>query len=114
MTGFTCPCCGYLVFSSPPGTYEICPICGWEDDISQLRFVSMDGGANELSLIDAQRNFLKRSLKDELVFQGYIKDSDWRLLDVGRDDIEVVESGKDYGLSYPKDSVDLYYWRAKK
>ncbi len=35
---YPCPCCGYLVFTEPPGSYTICPICFWEDDISQLRF----------------------------------------------------------------------------
>jgi anaerobic ribonucleoside-triphosphate reductase len=29
-----CPCCGYQVFTGPPGSYEICPVCGWEDDLS--------------------------------------------------------------------------------
>ena len=55
-TSYPCPCCGYLT-SSDPGSYDICPICGWEDDISQLRFPRMAGGANRVSLIDAQANF---------------------------------------------------------
>lgn len=30
---FTCPCCGYKTMKGkPPGTYEICEICFWEDD----------------------------------------------------------------------------------
>ena len=53
---FPCPCCGYLVFSGTPGTDEICPICGWQDDVSQLRDPSSSGGANEPSLIEAQMN----------------------------------------------------------
>ena len=44
-----CPCCGYLVLPEA-GLYDICPICGWEDDISQLRFATMPGGANRPSL----------------------------------------------------------------
>src|ERR1700676_3036143 len=44
-----CPCCGYRVLEEP-GAYEICPICGWEDDVSQLRFATMPGGANRPSL----------------------------------------------------------------
>jgi rubrerythrin len=35
---YPCPGCGYLVFDEPPGSYEICPICFWEDDLAQLRF----------------------------------------------------------------------------
>lgn len=37
-TKFPCPCCGYLVFDREPGFHQVCPICGWEDDLSQLRF----------------------------------------------------------------------------
>jgi len=29
---YPCPCCGYLVFTEPPGSYDICSICFWEDD----------------------------------------------------------------------------------
>jgi hypothetical protein len=35
---FPCPCCGYRVFQRPPGNHEKCPVCLWEDDLSQLRF----------------------------------------------------------------------------
>ena len=114
MEKYTCPCCGYLVFFEQPGSYEICPICGWEDDISQLRFFTMSGGANKLSLLAAQHDFLKRGVKDEVILQSYKKDNGWRILDEDRDVCEVVEPGKDYGASYPKDSTDLYYWRMKQ
>jgi hypothetical protein len=36
---YPCPCCGYLMFYEGPGSYDICKICFWEDDLSQLRFV---------------------------------------------------------------------------
>ena len=52
---YPCPCCGYLMFGEPPGSYEICKICFWEDDISQLRFVTR-GGAS-IPLIEAQKNY---------------------------------------------------------
>lgn len=30
---YACPCCGFHTFgSSPPGTYDVCGICGWEED----------------------------------------------------------------------------------
>jgi hypothetical protein len=35
----------------------MCPICFWEDDIVQLAFPDLTGGANHCSLIEAQRNF---------------------------------------------------------
>ena len=32
---FPCPCCGYKTLSeSASGTYEICEICFWEDDMA--------------------------------------------------------------------------------
>jgi hypothetical protein len=32
---FHCPCCRYPTLSEqPPGTFEICGICDWEDDWS--------------------------------------------------------------------------------
>lgn len=51
---FPCPSCGFEVFSEPPGSYEICDLCGWEDDHVQLRFPAMAGGANKLSLAEYQ------------------------------------------------------------
>ena len=52
------PCCGYLTFDEePPGTFEICPDCGWEDDEAQFRDPTYDGGANGVSLEEARINF---------------------------------------------------------
>jgi hypothetical protein len=53
-----CPSCGYLVFTGPPGSTEICPICYWEDDALQLEFATTLGGwSNGPTLLEAQRNF---------------------------------------------------------
>lgn len=57
MPEYPCPCCGYLVFLEPPGSFDICPICFWEDDVVQLAFPDLPGGANGCSLIEGQRNF---------------------------------------------------------
>lgn len=55
---YPCPCCGYLTFSEKGGgTYEICPICFWEADGVQLDDPNYEGGANSVSLRQAQRNF---------------------------------------------------------
>jgi hypothetical protein len=40
-----------------PGTFEICPVCFWEDDGVQLDDASLRGGANEVSLLEARENF---------------------------------------------------------
>jgi hypothetical protein len=53
-----CPCCGYKTFSHEPnGSYEICGVCYWEDDLIQLQDPDYDGGANKVSLRQAQSNF---------------------------------------------------------
>lgn len=56
---FTCPCCGYKVFNEPPGSYDICRICFWEDDVFQLYFPHQTGGPNRCNLIEAQVNYVQ-------------------------------------------------------
>lgn len=59
MTGkFACPCCGYLTLPyKPPGTFEICPVCYWEDDNLQYAAPDRRGGANSICLREAKENF---------------------------------------------------------
>ncbi len=53
-----CPCCGYLTLTEePPGTFEICEVCGWQDDNVQAEDPSYRGGPNHVSLEEARRNF---------------------------------------------------------
>ena len=57
---YECPCCGYLTLSSKaPGTFEICPVCFWEDDNVQYENTDYSGGANVVSLFEAKNNFKK-------------------------------------------------------
>ncbi|WP_113885791.1 MULTISPECIES: CPCC family cysteine-rich protein [Cytobacillus] len=56
---YTCPCCGYKTLDEePPGTYDICSICFWEDDGVQYSDQDYVGGANNPSLRQAQKNYL--------------------------------------------------------
>ena len=55
-----CPACGFEVFDEPAGSYDICPVCDWEDDEVQLRFPAMRGGANKESLFEWQQQVLER------------------------------------------------------
>ncbi|MCP5504359.1 MAG: hydrolase [Chlamydiales bacterium] len=58
--GYPCPCCGCLTRSEPSyGTFEICPVCNWEDDYVQFNDPNFKGGANEESLSEARKNFKK-------------------------------------------------------
>src|SRR5512143_2026352 len=57
---FTCPCCGYKTLEEkPPGTFNICPVCHWEDDHVQFSNPDFAGGANKVSLREAQQNYRK-------------------------------------------------------
>lgn len=55
---YVCPCCGYKTLAAEyRGSHEICPICFWEDDGVQFDDPDFEGGANPMSLRQAQRNF---------------------------------------------------------
>lgn len=57
---YKCPCCGNITLSDePPGTFEICPVCYWEDDDMQYKDPSFRGGANKISLNEASTNYEK-------------------------------------------------------
>jgi hypothetical protein len=58
--GYPCACCGFLTKSeAQSGTFEICPVCNWEDDDVEFNNIDFDGGANEESLREASQIFKK-------------------------------------------------------
>src|SRR5262245_56495276 len=89
---YPCPCCGHLMFTEPPGSNQICEICFWEDDDVHLRDPLYAGGANEVSLCDAQRNYAGGGACEPR-FKKHVrppgprdaKDPDWRPVDIERD-----------------------------
>ena len=112
---YPCPCCGYLQFGEPPGSYEICDICFWEDDPIQLRWPNWKGGANRLSLIDAQRAFADLGAKEasklrhvRLPGPADLRDEGWRPIDRAADSFEPSGEHTD---PWPKDRTTLYWWR---
>ena len=55
-----CPCCGIYDYEQEiGGTYFICPVCDWEDDLVQLNNPDYTGGANVLSLNQKREMFKK-------------------------------------------------------
>src|SRR5437763_12764219 len=55
---FACPCCGFVTLDErPPGTYEICRVCGREDDPVQFADPDYRGGANTDSLREHRAGF---------------------------------------------------------
>jgi hypothetical protein len=55
---YDCPCCDEPTLAEPPpGTFEICDVCGWEDDNVQFEDPDYTGGANRESLRQARAAF---------------------------------------------------------
>ena len=54
-----CPCCKNLTLPEKEPWYFICPICLWENDPIQFEDPDFTGGANEYSLNQARKNFIK-------------------------------------------------------
>ncbi len=112
---FPCPCCGHRMFGEPPGSYDICSVCFWEDDPIQLRWPDWVGGANAPCLIEAQRAYAEMGAM-EFRFTGLVRgaaadeplDAGWRVIDPAVDDFEprgVAER------PWPDDRTALYWWR---
>jgi len=116
---FTCPCCGYKVFDEPPGSYAICQICFWEDDVFQLYYPHQAGGPNGCNLIEAQVNFVQfgaceRAMSKNVRASGEsdVHDEAWFPLWARR--VELPDSDTD--TRHPQHMTcphDLYYWLRK-
>lgn len=53
-----CPCCGYRTLSpGPPGSYEVCPVCFWLDDLVGFHYPDSESDYNYVSLRTARENF---------------------------------------------------------
>lgn len=75
---YTCPCCGFKSLDEPGnGTFEICCLCGWENDSVQSCDPDYEGGPNGISLREAQHEFLA-DLQNDGEFE---RDCNWQLLD---------------------------------
>lgn len=94
-----------MVFTGPPGTYELCPVCGWEDDGVQLANPTSGGGANRGSLVDAQASGRHRDRPCDLP-----RDESWRPLST--EEITWHRSEREVGgTPWPNRGTDIYYWR---
>ena len=114
---YPCPCCGYLTLTEPPGSYDICPICFWEDDALQLEFATtLVGGANGVTLADAQRAFEATGVREGRLLP-YVRapgptdrrDPTWRPIDPALDSFE--DWNAEGRRRAPDDPETLYYWR---
>lgn len=114
--GYPCPCCGHLTFGEPPGSYEICAVCFWEDDAVQLRWPNWGGGANKPSLIEAQRTHAELGAMEGR-FLPHVRsagasepmDEGWRPIDMTVDHFEARGVQE---TPWPSDYTTLYWWRS--
>lgn len=61
-----CPCCGYHTLrEQPPGTFQTCPVCLWDDDNIQFEDPTYEGGANRVSLRQARKSFRRHGASDK-------------------------------------------------
>jgi Cysteine-rich CPCC len=70
------------------GCYEVCPVCWWEDDLEQAELPWAWGGANGISLVEAQQAYLRHGamdadavLKVRLPKADEARGQDWRPYD---------------------------------
>jgi hypothetical protein len=70
-------------------SYDICSVCGWEDDAVQLANPCSGGGANKESLYEHQKLFEIRSIKDQADLD---RDPNWRPLN--EEEVTYSESAK--------------------
>jgi hypothetical protein len=113
--GYPCPCCGHVVFDEPPGSYSICPICFWEDDLVQLRGSTTP--AERIARASSRAATFRRVGAMEERFIGNIRppssdeplEVDWRPIDPTIDRFEPRGSQE---RPWPDDSTVLYWWRA--
>lgn len=110
---FPCPACGHLVFEEAPGSDDICLVCLWEDDLTQLRWPDLAGGKNAVSLKEAQRNIASVGAIEER-FAGDVRPAtDEEPMDPGFRPIQPSDpfEAPDDSAPWPEDPTALYYWR---
>ena len=113
---YPCPSCGLLVFDESPGSYDICPVCGWEDDHVQLAHPALRGGANRVSLFESQLAILRKLPIEVREHEGVLRDPRWRPLN--EKDMELRADGPKDSTSYfhaaTSEEPDYYWLRDEK
>lgn len=62
---FPCPCCDFLTLDRLDSS-RTCPVCGWEDDLVQLKDPDRAGGANRPSLREARDSYTQRGFAKDV------------------------------------------------
>ena len=117
-----CPCCGYRTLGEAYGSYEICPICFWEDDPVQLANPALRGGANKVSLHEAQQSYLAIGVS-EARFASFVRqaneadhqDPDWGPLNAAIDaeGDRAIRDGTSYFHATGEADLLTPYWKSR-
>lgn len=104
-----CPACGYYVFSELDNQAEICPICGWQNDLIDLQEMYQPMGPNKVSLEVAQRSFATIGAVEQRFVDKVrkpneedVRDLKWRPLDRTKDVFRPI--------AYDGKPEETYYW----
>ena len=105
----TCPACGFAVLADGYGSYEICEICGWEDDGVQLANPTSGGGANRSSLAEAQAAIIARIPINVTAHGELRRDPLWRPLSPQElADAETKRRARHWHTAAAQDRTDVY------
>lgn len=114
---YPCPCCSYLVFTELPGSFQLCPICGWEDDALQLQYPE-EAGTNPVPLHEAQQNYLRTGAIAPERLGGVRpvgsddrREPGWYPLTEAPGALPRFEAWEKLAENGPQSEADLYYWR---
>ena len=110
-----CPACGFLTVDEDCyGTYNICPICAWEDDAVQLANPACGGGANGESLVDAQLAALAEHPLTITVADDIERDKQWRPLSAAERETAETEKQTKYWMNKAIYDPATVYWNNSK
>lgn len=113
MEDVTCPACGFAVLADGYGSYEICTVCGWEDDGVQLANPTSSGGANGKSLAEVQADVVGRMPLQVMTHGEFERDPLWRPLNRHElDDAEAKRRFQHWHTPAASDRMDVYWLRA--
>jgi len=109
---FPCPCCGFITLSST-GDFEICEICGWEDDPVHQKYPCYQGGKDRKSLKEAQNQLLLKLPHDIAEYGSYLRAPKWRPLK--KEECIEPPNSKTKGELYSEqlESESRFYWEAR-
>ncbi len=106
-----CPSCGFYTSGENSfGSYNICELCGWEDDGVQLANPASGGGANRRSLIEYQKAALDRFPMKVQEFGLFKRDPKWRPLNVEEIELAEKEKSEKYWKNKAVSEYSKAYW----